>query len=53
MSASATGRRPCSAARLAASAHSGHHSDVGAWWVVQLGYGLGLATISSLGLQRG
>jgi hypothetical protein len=32
---------------------SGHHTDVGAWWVVQLGCGLGLVTISSLGLQRG
>ena len=31
---------------------SGHHT-VGAWWVVQLGCGLGLATTSALGLRRG
>jgi uncharacterized membrane protein len=32
---------------------SGHHSQVGAWWVVQLGCGLGLVTTSALGLRRG
>jgi uncharacterized membrane protein len=32
---------------------SGHHSQVGAWWVVQLGCGLGLVTTSTLGLRRG
>jgi peptidoglycan/LPS O-acetylase OafA/YrhL len=32
---------------------SGHHTHVGAWWVVQLGCGLGLVTTSSLGLRRG
>jgi hypothetical protein len=32
---------------------SGHHSQVGAWWVVQLGCGLGLLTTSTLGLRRG
>jgi peptidoglycan/LPS O-acetylase OafA/YrhL len=31
---------------------SGHHTGVGAWWVVQLGCGLGLVAASSLGLQR-
>jgi hypothetical protein len=31
---------------------SGHHSQVGAWWVVQLGCGLGLVTTSALGLRR-
>jgi hypothetical protein len=31
---------------------SGHHTGVGAWWVVQLGCGLGLATTSILGLRR-
>jgi hypothetical protein len=30
---------------------SGHHA-VGAWWVVQLGCGLGLVATSALGLQR-
>src|ERR687898_620284 len=30
---------------------SGHHA-IGAWWVVQLGCGLGLVAASSLGLQR-
>lgn len=30
---------------------SGHHA-VGAWWVVQLGCGLGLVAASALGLQR-
>jgi hypothetical protein len=30
---------------------SGHHA-VGAWWVVQLGCGLGLVAVSALGLQR-
>jgi hypothetical protein len=30
---------------------SGHHT-VGAWWVVQLGCGLGLAATSIVGLQR-
>jgi hypothetical protein len=32
---------------------SGHHSQVGAWWVVQLGCGLGLVATSILGLRRG
>jgi hypothetical protein len=32
---------------------SGHHAQLGAWWVVQLGCGLGLVTISALGLRRG
>jgi hypothetical protein len=32
---------------------SGHHTHVGAWWVVQLGCGLGLVTTSSFGLRRG
>ena len=32
---------------------SDHHSQVGAWWVVQLGCGLGLVTTSTLGLRRG
>jgi hypothetical protein len=31
---------------------SGHHT-LGAWWVVQLGCGLGLAATSILGLRRG
>jgi hypothetical protein len=31
---------------------SGHHT-LGAWWVVQLGCGLGLAAVSTLGLRRG
>ncbi len=31
---------------------SGHHTGVGAWWVVQLGCGLGLAATSTLGLRR-
>ena len=31
---------------------SGHHTHLGAWWIVQLGCGLGLVTISSLGLRR-
>jgi hypothetical protein len=30
---------------------SGHHA-VGAWWVVQLGCGLGLVAVSALGLRR-
>jgi hypothetical protein len=32
---------------------SGHHTQVGAWWVVQLGCGLGLVATSILGLRRG
>ena len=32
---------------------SGHHTHLGAWWVIQLGCGLGLVTTSSLGLRRG
>jgi hypothetical protein len=32
---------------------SGHHTQVGAWWVVQLGCGLGLVAASILGLRRG
>jgi len=32
---------------------SGHHSQVGAWWFVQLGCGLGLVMTSALGLRRG
>ena len=32
---------------------SGHHTNVGAWWVVQLGCGLGLVATSTLGLRRG
>ena len=32
---------------------SGHHTQLGAWWVVQLGCGLGLVTTSALGLQAG
>jgi uncharacterized membrane protein len=32
---------------------SGHHTQVGAWWVVQLGCGLGLAAVSARGLRRG
>jgi hypothetical protein len=31
---------------------SGHHAGVGAWWVVQLGCGLGLVAVSTLGLWR-
>jgi hypothetical protein len=31
---------------------SGHHTHLGAWWVVQLGCGLGLVTMSILGLRR-
>ena len=31
---------------------SGHHTQLGAWWVVQLGCGLGLVAISILGLRR-
>ena len=30
----------------------GHHAGVGAWWVVQLSFGLGLATTCILGLRR-
>ncbi len=32
---------------------SGHHTQVGAWWVVQLGCGLGLVATSILGMRRG
>lgn len=32
---------------------SGHHATIGAWWVLQLGCGLGLLTASALGLQQG
>jgi hypothetical protein len=32
---------------------SGHHTQVGAWWVIQLGCGLGLVATSILGLRRG
>ena len=32
---------------------SGHHAQGGAWWVVQLGCGLGLVATSILGLRRG
>jgi hypothetical protein len=32
---------------------SGHHTNVGAWWVVQLGCGLGLLATSIVGLRRG
>ena len=32
---------------------SGHHTNVGAWWVVQLGCGLALVATSILGLRRG
>jgi peptidoglycan/LPS O-acetylase OafA/YrhL len=32
---------------------SGHHTQVGPWWVVQLGCGLGLVATSLLGLRRG
>jgi hypothetical protein len=32
---------------------SGHHTQLGAWWVVQLGCGLGLVMTSILGLRRG
>ena len=28
-------------------------TELGAWWVVQLGCGLGLVTTSTLGLRRG
>jgi hypothetical protein len=31
---------------------SGHHTNVGAWWVVQLGCGLALVAASTLGLRR-
>jgi hypothetical protein len=31
---------------------SGHHAGVGAWWVVQLGCGLGLVAVSALGLRH-
>jgi hypothetical protein len=31
---------------------SGHHTQLGAWWVVQLGCGFGLVTTSILGLRR-
>jgi peptidoglycan/LPS O-acetylase OafA/YrhL len=31
---------------------SGHHTNVGAWWVVQLGCGLGLLAVSALGLRQ-
>jgi hypothetical protein len=31
---------------------SGHHTQLGAWWVVQLGCGLGLVATSILGLRR-
>jgi hypothetical protein len=31
---------------------SGHHTHLGAWWIVQLGCGLGLVTLSSSGLRR-
>jgi hypothetical protein len=31
---------------------SGHHAGVGAWWVVQLGCGLGLMAASALGLRQ-
>jgi peptidoglycan/LPS O-acetylase OafA/YrhL len=32
---------------------SGHHTQVGPWWVLQLGCGLGLVAMSILGLRRG
>ena len=32
---------------------SGHHTNVGAWWGVQLGCALALVTTSTLGLRRG
>src|SRR5262245_27142573 len=32
---------------------SGHHTNVGAWWVVQLGCALGLVATSTVGLRRG
>ena len=32
---------------------SGHHTQLGAWWVVQLGCGLSLVATSILGLRRG
>lgn len=31
---------------------SGHHANIGAWWVLQLGCGLGLLTASALGLRQ-
>ena len=31
---------------------SGHHANIGAWWVLQLGCGLGLLTASTLGLRQ-
>jgi hypothetical protein len=31
---------------------SGHHTHLGAWWLVQLGCGLGLAATSAVGLRR-
>jgi hypothetical protein len=31
---------------------SGHHTHLGAWWIIQLGCGLGLVTMSVLGLGR-
>lgn len=31
---------------------SGHHAGVGAWWVIQLGCGLGLLAVSALGLRQ-
>lgn len=31
---------------------SGHHANIGAWWVLQLGCGLGLLTASVLGLRQ-
>jgi len=31
---------------------SGHHANIGAWWVLQLGCGLGLLTSSALGLRQ-
>jgi hypothetical protein len=37
----------------AACPASGHHTNVGAWWAVQLGCGLGLVATSILGLRRG
>jgi hypothetical protein len=32
---------------------SGHHTQLGTWWVLQLGCGLGLVATSTLGLRRG
>jgi hypothetical protein len=32
---------------------SGHHTNIGAWWVVQLGCSLGLVATSTIGLRRG